>query len=109
MPDCAGGVVMIKIINAPAELADETLGGHKIARQQQLRDTGVAVPPFFCVVRETPWTDIADVVDTFPGVGAGIEKLTAWAQAARSAAEHMRFVPETESEIRDRYAALGSP
>jgi rifampicin phosphotransferase len=101
--------VMIKIIDAPAELADASVVGHKFARQQQLRDAGVSVPPFFCVVRETPWTAIADVVGTFPGVGASVEKLTAWAEAARSAAEHMRLMPETETEIRDRYGALGSP
>ena len=46
---------------------------------------------------------------TFPGVGASAEKLTAWAEAARSAAEHLRLLPETETEIRDRCAALGSP
>ena len=83
--------MMIKIIDAPAELADASVVGHKFARQQQLRDAGVSVPPFFCVVRETPWTAIADVVGTFPGVGASVEKLTAWAEAARSAAEHMRL------------------
>ena len=108
MPDCAGGVVMIKIIDTPGELADAGVVGHKFARQQQLRDAGVSVPPFFCVVSETPWTAIADVVGAFPGVGAGVEKLTAWSEAARSAAEHMRLLPETETEIRDRYAALGS-
>lgn len=100
---------MIKIIDAPAELADAGVVGHKFARQQQLRDAGVPVPPFFCVVRETPWTAIADEVGIFPGVSASVEKLTAWAEAARSAAERMRFMPETEIEIRDRYAALGSP
>lgn len=100
---------MIKIIDAPAELADAGVVGHKFARQQQLRDAGVPVPPFFCVVRETPWTAIADEVGIFPGVSASVEKLTAWAEAARSAAEHIRFIPETEIEIRDRYAALGSP
>ena len=100
---------MIKIIDAPAELADASVVGHKFARQQQLRCAGVSVPPFFCVVRETPWTAIADVVGTFPGIGAGVETLTAWAEAARRAAEHMRLMPETETEIRDRYAALGSP
>src|SRR4051812_40621685 len=109
MPDCGGGVVRIKIIDAPAELADATLVGHNFARQHQLRDTGVPVPPFFCIVRETPWTAIADVVGTFPGVGASVEKLTAWAEAAHSAAEDVRLMPETESEIRNRYAALGSP
>ena len=57
---------MIKIIDAPAELADASVVGHKFARQQQLRDAGVCVPPFFCVVRETPWTAIADVGGTFP-------------------------------------------
>lgn len=100
---------MIKIIDAPAELADASVVGHKFARQQRLRDAGVSVPPFFCIVRETPWTAIADVVGPFPGVGAGLQNLTAWAESARNAAEHMRLLPETEAEIRDRYAALGSP
>lgn len=101
--------MMIKIIDTPAELADASVVGHKFARQQQLRDAGVSVPPFFCLVRESPWTSIADVVGTFPGVGASVEKLTDWAQTARNAAEHMPLMPETETEIRDRYAALGSP
>lgn len=109
MPDCAGGLVMIKIIDAPAELADANVVGHKFARQQRLRDAGVDVPPFFCVVTETPWATIADVVGSFPGVGADVEALTAWAEAARSAAEHVRPVPAVKTEIRDRYTALGSP
>ena len=46
--------MMIKIIDAPAELADASVVGHKFARQQQLRDAGVCVPPFFCVVRGQP-------------------------------------------------------
>lgn len=100
---------MIKIIDAPAELADASVVGHKFARQQQLRDAGVSVPPFFCVVRETPWTGIADGVGTFPGVGAGVGELTDWAAAARNAAESMPLLPETETEIRSRYAALRSP
>ena len=86
---------MIKIVDAPAELADASLVGHKFARQQRLRDAGVSVPPFFCVVIETPWTAIADVVGAFPGVGASVERLTAWAEAARSAAEHVPLTPET--------------
>jgi uncharacterized protein with von Willebrand factor type A (vWA) domain len=36
---------MIKIVDAPAELADASLVGHKFARQQRLRDAGVSVPP----------------------------------------------------------------
>ena len=35
--------MMIKIIDAPAELADASVVGHKFARQQQLRDAGVCV------------------------------------------------------------------
>ena len=31
---------MIKIVDAPAELADPSLVGHKFARQQRLRDAG---------------------------------------------------------------------
>lgn len=100
---------MIKIIDAPAELADASVVGYKFARQQQLRDAGVSVPPFYCVVTEAPWTAVADAVGTFPGVGASVEKLTSWAEQARTAAEHIRLMPETEIEIRDRYAALGSP
>jgi len=76
---------MIKIVDAPAELADASLVGHKFARQQRLRDAGVSVPPFFCVVIETPITVIANVVGAFPGVGAGGERLTVWADAARHA------------------------
>lgn len=100
---------MIKIIDAAAELADATVVGHKFARQQQLREAGVCVPRFFCVLRETPWTAIADAVGDFPGVGASVDTLTAWAKAARSAAEQLPLLPETEAELRDRYAALGSP
>ena len=40
-PHPAGSVVMIKIVDAPAELADASLVGHKFARQQRLRDAGV--------------------------------------------------------------------
>ncbi|MDO3635219.1 PEP/pyruvate-binding domain-containing protein [Mycolicibacterium arseniciresistens] len=100
---------MIKIIDAPAELVDASVVGHKFARQQQLRDAGVSVPPFFCVVGETPWTAIADAVGIFPGAGAGVEELTAWAEAARGAAENVPLLPETEIQIRERYAALSSP
>ncbi len=100
---------MIQIIDRPAELADASVVGHKFARQQRLRDAGVLVPPFFCVLRETPWAAIADVVGVFPGVDASAERLTAWAEAAHSAAEQMCLTPEAEVEIRDRYAALGSP
>lgn len=100
---------MIKIIDAAAELADATVVGHKFARQQQLRDAGVCVPRFFCVLTETPWTAIADAVGAFPGVGASADTLTAWATAARSAAEQLPLLPETEAELRDRYAGLGSP
>jgi len=38
---------MIKIIDAPAELADASLVGHKFAHQQHMRDAGISVPPFF--------------------------------------------------------------
>ncbi len=100
---------MIKIIDAPAELGDATVVGHKFARQQRLREAGHCVPPFFCVVSETPWTAIADVAGAFPGVGAGVEELATWAEAARSAAARSPLLPQTEAEIRDRYAALGSP
>src|SRR5262249_17652643 len=55
-PVGAGSVVMIKIVDAPAELAAASLVGHKFARQQRFRDAGVSVPPFFCIVIETPWT-----------------------------------------------------
>ena len=99
---------MIKIIDAPAELADANLVGHKFAHQQQMRDAGISVPPFFCIVIETPWTAIADVVGTFPGVGAGVERLTTWAEAARSAAERMPLAPEIETEILEKYVGLGS-
>ena len=84
---------MIKIVDAPAELAEASLVGHKFARQQRLRDAGVSVPPFFCVVFENQWTAIADVVATYPGVGAGVERLTAWAETARSAAERVPLTP----------------
>ncbi len=99
---------MIKIIDAPAELADAGLVGHKFARQQQMRDAGLSVPPFFCVVIDTPWTTIADVVDNFPGIGANVERLTTWAEAARRATERMPLMPEIEAGVRERYAALGS-
>lgn len=99
---------MIKVIDAPAELADPSVVGYKFARQQWLRDVGISVPPFFCILRETPWTAVADAVGPFPGIGASVEDLTAWADAARGAVEHVRLLPATEAEIRDRYAALGS-
>ena len=99
---------MIKIIDAPAELADASLVGHKFARQQRLRDAGVSVPPFFCVVFETQWTAIADVVGTFPGVGAGAERLTAWAETARSAAERVPLTREVQTAILEKYKDLGS-
>ncbi len=100
---------MIKTLDAPAELADASLVGHKFARQQRLRDTGVSVPPFFCVVVESPWTTIADVVGTFPGVGAGAERLTAWAESARSAAVQVPLTPEMRTAILEKYVDLGSP
>jgi pyruvate,water dikinase len=99
---------MIKIVDATAELADASLVGHKFARQQRLRDAGVPVPPFFCVVIESPWTAIADVVASFPGVGATLEGLTAWAETARSAAERSPLTPETQTAILEKYVGLGS-
>lgn len=98
---------MIKIVDAPAELADAGLVGHKFARQQRLRDAGVSVPPFFCVVIETPWTTIADVVGPFPGIGAGVERLTTWAATSRSAAERVPLTPEMQAAIMDEYVRLG--
>jgi pyruvate,water dikinase len=98
---------MIKIVDAPAELADASLVGHKFARQQRLRDAGFPVPSFFCIVIETPWTAIADVVASFPGVGAGVERLTEWAETARSAAERVPLIPETQTAILDKYVGLG--
>src|SRR5882757_70081 len=99
---------MIKIVDAPAELADASLVGHKFARQQRLRDAGVSVPPFFCIVVESPWTTIADVVGTFPGVGAGAERLTAWAETARIAAEQVPLTQELQTAILEKYVGLGS-
>ena len=99
---------MIKIVDAPAELADASLVGHKFARQQRLRDTGVSVPPFFCVVIESPWTTIADVVGAFPGVSAGAERLTGWAEAARSAAEQVPLAPDMQTAIVEKSVGLGS-
>ncbi len=98
---------MIKIVEAPSELADPSLVGHKFARQQRLRDVGVSVPPFLCVVIDTPWTAIADTVGCFPGVGSGVERLTAWADAARSAAERVPLMPEVQTAILEKYRALG--
>ena len=100
---------MIEITDAPAKLADASLVGHKFARQQRLRDAGVSVPPFFCVVIESPWKAIADVVGAFPGIGAGTERLTAWAETARSAAEQVPLTPEVETTILEKYVGLGSP
>ncbi|WP_156431522.1 PEP/pyruvate-binding domain-containing protein [Mycobacterium sp. GA-1199] len=97
---------MIKIVDAPTELADASLVGHKFARQQRLRDAGVRVPPFFCVIVESPWVVIADVVSPFPGVDAGVERLTAWAETARSAAERMSLTPEIQAAIRQKYIDL---
>lgn len=97
---------MIKIVDAPTELADASLVGYKFARQQRLRDAGVRVPPFFCVIVESPWVVIADVVPPFPGVDAGVERLTAWAETARSAAERMSLTPETQAAIRQKYIDL---
>ena len=99
---------MIKIVDAPAELADASLVGHKFARQQRLRDAGLLVPSFFCIVIETPWTAVADVVGPFPGAGAGPERLTAWAATARTAAERMPLTPETQTAILEKYVGLGS-
>ncbi len=98
---------MIKIVDVPAELADASLVGHKFARQQRLRDAGVRVPPFFCVVIESPWTAIADVVAPFPGVDAGVERLTTWAETARSAAERVPLTPETQTAILKKTIGLG--
>ncbi|OBS01361.1 hypothetical protein A9W98_20595 [Mycobacterium gordonae] len=101
-------MVMIRLVDAPAELAEPGLVGHKFARQQRLRDAGVSVPPFFCIVFDTPWTAIADSVSPFPGLGAGLERLTAWAQAARVAAERMCLTPHLKAEILQRFAGLGA-
>jgi pyruvate,water dikinase len=101
-------MVMIKIVDAPDELADANLVGHKFARQQRLRDAGVSVPPFFCIVIEAPWTAIADVVASFPGVGAGVERLTDWAERARRAAERVPLTPELQTAILEKYVGLGS-
>lgn len=98
---------MIKIVDAPAELADASLVGHKFARQQRLRDAGFRVPPFFCVVVESPWAAIADVVPPFPGCGAGFGRLTSWADAARSAAERVPLSPETQTAILMKGIELG--
>jgi rifampicin phosphotransferase len=99
---------MSKIVDAPAELADASLVGHKFARQQRLRNAGFSVPPFFCVVIDSPWTTIAGAVGAFPGVGAGTERLTAWAETARSAAEQLPVTPETQAAIVEKYLALGA-
>jgi len=98
---------MINIVDAPAELADASLVGHKFARQQRLRDAGVSVPPFFCVVIETPWSAIADVVASFPGVDATVERLTVWAETARSAAERVSLTTEMQSAILEKCIGLG--
>jgi phosphohistidine swiveling domain-containing protein len=98
---------MIKVVDAPAELADANLVGHKFARQQRLRAVGERVPPFFCVVIESPWAAIAGAVPPFPGVDAGVEGLTAWAQTARCAAERVPLTPEIEAAIRQKYLDLG--
>ena len=65
------------------------------------------VPPFFCVVIESPWTAIADVVPPFPGVDAGVERLTTWAETARSAAERVPLTPETQTAILKKGVGLG--
>jgi phosphohistidine swiveling domain-containing protein len=96
---------MIKIVDAPVELADASLVGHKFARQQRLRDAGVSVPPFFCVVIETT---ISDVVASFPGVDADAERLTAWADTARSAAERVPLTREVQTAILEKYTSLGA-
>lgn len=98
---------MIKIVDAAAELADATLVGHKFARQQRLRDAGVRVPPFFCVVIESPWTTVAEVVAPFPGVDASAERLTVWAETARSAAERVSLTTEMQSAILEKCSDLG--
>lgn len=98
---------MIKIVDAPDELADASLVGHKFARQQRLRDAGFAVPTFLCVVIETPWAAIADVVGAFPGVGADVARLTEWAEMARGAAERVALPPDTQTAILDKCVAAG--
>jgi phosphohistidine swiveling domain-containing protein len=97
---------MIKIVDAPAELADARLVGHKFARQQRLRDAGVSVPPFFCVVIESPWTAIADVVAPFPGVDAGAERLTTWAETARTTAESIYLTMELQTAVLEKCVGL---
>jgi phosphohistidine swiveling domain-containing protein len=97
----------MRFVDAPVELADAALVGHKFARQQRLRDAGVRVPPFFCLVVESPWAGIADEVPPFPGTEAGVEGLTAWAQAARRAAEQVPPGPQTQAAVLDRMTHLG--
>src|SRR5262249_45634221 len=54
------------------------------------------------------WTAIADVVPSFPGVAAGVERLTEWAETARSAAERVPRTPETQTAILEKYLGLDS-
>lgn len=98
---------MIKIVDTPAELADATVVGHKFARQQRLSDAGFSVPPFFCVVIETPWTAIADTVASFPGVGAGVQRLTEWAETAHRAAERVPLTSDMQAAVLEKYVGLG--
>ena len=98
---------MIKIVDAPAELAHRALVGHKFAREQRLRDAGVRVPPFFCVVIESPWTAIADLVAPFPGVDAGVERLTTWAETARTNAESASLTMELQTAVLEKCVGLG--
>ena len=44
----------------------------------------------------------------FPGVDAGTERLTTWAETARSAAEQLPVTPETQAAIVEKYLALGA-
>lgn len=99
---------MIKIVDAPAELADTALVGHKFARQQRLRDAGVPVPPFFCIAIEAPWATIADNVTAFPGMGAGVERLTEWAELAYTAVQSVTLSQEKQSEVLAKYVGLGA-
>ncbi len=98
---------MIKIVRAAAELAEADLVGHKFARQQRLRDAGLSVPPFFCIVIDTPWTAIADAVRPFPGVDADVKRLTEWAKAASGALQRVPLCPQVQGEILGEFDRLG--
>ena len=106
--DCAGGVVMIKIVDAPAELADASLVGTSSRASNGYAMPGFPGPTVLLHRHRVSMDSHRRCGGPFPGVDAGVERLTTWAETARSAAERMCLSAGNRSRILKNTLGLGS-